>query len=154
MIVPILLQTLLIDPMDVLARIESGDRTSFYLELDEPSTLPAEIHVELDATVKRHGRGATAVLSANGIEFAMHGESYPAGGGRVRGVLEEVLPYDAPRGLSPVQGVVARLYVLTRTRRRWGRRVIDAVPRGRDSDELGPDEYGYVVELDVERPPR
>lgn len=154
MIVPILLQRLLIDPMDVLARIESGDRVAFYLELDEPSALPAEIHVELDATVKRHGRGTTAVLSANGIEFAMRGDSYPAEGGRVRGVLEEVLPYDAPHGLSPVQGVVARLYVLTGTRRRWGRRVIDVIPRGRDPDELGADGYGYVVELDVERPRR
>ncbi len=140
MTIPVLLQTLLIDPMDVLPRIDVGDRVWWHLELCEPSGLPDEFHVELDATVKRHGRGGgTAVLTASGIEFAMDGDRYPTEGGRLRGTLEEILPYDAPHGLEPVEGVVRRLRALTGNHRRLDIHDVDVVPRGRDVSAFGGD---------------
>ena len=91
-----------LDSLGTLSRIAVGDRLSVCLELGPCSAWPFGPPVELDATVKRHGRGGgTAILLADGIEFAMDGDDYPANGGPASGVLVEI-PY---RGEALTQDV-------------------------------------------------
>lgn len=140
-----------IDPSGPLARVRVGGRVSVHVELAESSPGPAGATVELDATVKRHGRGGgTALMVADGIEFAMDGDRYPAGGGCVRGELTEV-PFDErPPGLAPVEGVVVRIRALRSASGGFRLDEVDEVPRGRDRSAAAADVLGYVVDVSTQ----
>ena len=133
-------------------RYEPGDEVAWFCELEEARSFdwPEDVFVELDVSVRRHGRGGgTAVLTTGSADFTMDGDEYPADGGRLRAIVSEVHPDDVDVRVAPVRGVIRRIRVISRVRRRVELREADSVPRTPRDRDPGPGDFGFVVDLEL-----